>query len=457
MANKYDGNKKEKPPFVEVHFDARDSSYWFNANGRFLKLGTRDLRLHLRAAFGLRDDIYVQTGKGSLREIDFPMYDSQMHRVVDYAGALAGHRMGIHKNSSGNVFLVTQEPSGLWDDLPKKVKAPKFFKAFVMELLPDDDQWLHFCHWLRFGLLSLRSSDFKPGQVGVFAGPSQCGKSLLQFIITEVLGGRQANPFAYMMGEKFNYELCAAEHWCMEDPASTTDIRARRFFGAKLKEVTVNSTIAINQKGKDALLLQIARRATISVNDEPENLSIIPPMDESIKDKINLYKCRVVVEALKPFLDDQGNLDRLALRKAILDEIPQVRAWLLHKLGVLPEDQRDVRFGLKSYHHPDLVGELSNLSPESRLMSLLDEVLFQEEKDQIVKDFEGKAIDMEKALRDSRFAFEADKILRYNGACGAYLSRLAKQHPDRISKRLNHGYAVWTIKKPLQNEETKNE
>jgi hypothetical protein len=455
MAKKTDGNGKDKPPFVEIYFDSRDGSYWFKVNGRYLKLGTRDLRMHLRASHGLRDDIYTQTGNGSLRETDFPLFDAQNNRVVDYAGALAGHRMGVHKNTSGNVFLVTQEPSGLWDNLPKKPKAPKFFKSFVEELLAGD-QWLHFCHWLRFALASFRACDFKPGQVCVFAGPSQCGKSLLQFIITEVLGGRQANPFAYMMGEKFNYELGGAEHWCMEDPASTTDIRARRFFGAKLKELTVNSTIAINQKGKDALLLLIARRGTISVNDEPENLLVIPPLDDSIIDKINLYKCTPVVEALKPFLDDDGHLDRNALKKAIQDEIPQIRAWLLNGIGKLPADLRDVRFGIKSFQHAELVGQLQSLSPEARLLSLMDEVLFKAEDGEVVADFDGKAIEIEKALRDSKFVFEADKILRYNGACGAYLSRLAKQHPDRISTRLLHGSNVWTIKKPTTKKEEQN-
>ena len=99
-----------KPPKVEVFFDARDSGYWYQIKSRFLKLGAKDIRMHLRT-LGLRDDLY----HSGLREIDYPLWDAQMHRIVDYAGPLAGHRVGVYKNSSGNTILVTHEPSEFWE------------------------------------------------------------------------------------------------------------------------------------------------------------------------------------------------------------------------------------------------------------------------------------------------------------------------------------------------------
>lgn len=453
MASKQTLAKNDEPPKIEsLFFDSRDGGYWYEIKNRFFKLGTKDVRMHLRTR-GLRDDIFHK----GLRELDFPLWDAQMNRVVDYAGALAGHRVGVSRNSSGSVILVTQEVSDLWQDFKGKPKAPKWFFQFVQELLPGD-QWLYFCHWLKIALASLRNCDFRPGQVVVLAGPSECGKSLMQSIITEVLGGRQANPFPFMMGEKFNYELAGAEHWRIEDPASTTDIRARRYFGAKLKEATVNSEISINQKGKDALLLTIGRRVTISVNDEPENLSVIPPLDDSIKDKIFLFRCDRVEKSLAKFLDDRGELDRKKLWDTIAGEIKAVRGWLFNGLADLPLDLRNRRFGVKSWHHPELLAELANLSPESRLFSLLDAVLFENYNAKDIGFYEGKAIDIEKALRASQFAFEADKLLKYHGACGTYLSRLEKQQGERISRRLKDGYAVWRIQKPsiTNNNEEEN-
>lgn len=433
-----------KPPHVEIYFDTRDSGFWYQVKGRFLKLGSKDIRMHMRP-LGLGELAFFD----GIREIDWPMYDAQCNRQVDYAGALAGHRLGVKRNSSGKVILVTQETTDIWEAFKGRPKSPRWFLSFVRELLPGD-QWLYFCHWLKIALVSLRKGDFRPGQVVVLAGPSECGKSLLQSIVTEILGGRQCDPFAFMMGEKFNYELAGAEHWCIADPASTTDIRARRFFGAKLKEATVNSEISINQKGKDALLLTIGRRVTISTNDEPENLSVIPPLDDSIKDKIFLFKCTPVAAALEQFKDERGELDRKALQQCVSEEVKAIRHWLVEGLKELPQELRNVRFGVKAWHHPDLLTALSDLSPESRLLSLLDEILFTPDT---VGDYNGKAIDIEKALRDSKFAFQAEKLLKYDSACGTYLGRLEKQHPQRISKREVNGSNVWIIKKPLQTKD----
>ena len=450
--------KPQEPPNVEVFFDRRDESYWYRVQGIYLKLKTSNIRMHFRA-LGLREDKYVQTGQGSMREIDYPLWHAQMNRRIDYAGPLAGHRVGLIKNSSGNVFLVTDEPANLWtkDKPAKRPPQPKWFLQFLGELLGGDQQE-YFLHWLRISLASLLRGDFRPGQVCVFAGPSECGKSLLQAIVTEIFGGRSANPFRYMMGEsQFNYDLAWSEHWQIEDPASTTDLRTRRTFGAKLKECTVNRDFSVHQKGKDALLLPMFRRVTISVNDEPENLAVIPPLDASIEDKLNLFKCERASESLAAFKDDKGELDRKKFWEHVLAQVPIIRAWL-PCMKDIPRELRNTRFGIKSWHHPELVAELVGLSPESRLLQLLDAVLFPEDKDAKVpmiysKPEELKALDLEKRLRNSDLGFEVDKLLKYHGACGAYLARLAKQLPDRISKRVSHGYTIWSIKPPCNESE----
>ena len=144
-----DSKKSEpKPPQVAVYFDARDAGYWYQIKSRFLKLGSRDLKMHLRT-LGLGEMNFFQ----GLREIDYPLYDAQMNRVVDYAGALAGHRVGVSKSPSGNVILVTQETPDIFAEYKaKKPKAPKWIKSFVEELLPGD-QADYFFHWLKIALV----------------------------------------------------------------------------------------------------------------------------------------------------------------------------------------------------------------------------------------------------------------------------------------------------------------
>lgn len=450
-------SKQQNLPKVEVFCDARDTTYWYRVNGRYLRLGSRDLRMHLKASHGLKDTEWLFFEGGGLRETDYPLWYAQNHSLIDYAGPLAGHRVGVFE-MGGRKFLVTEEPLQLWDDLPKKITEPKLFLSFIQELLGDQDQWLFFSHWLSFALRSLRAGDFRPGQCCVFAGDSNCGKSFLQNLITKILGGRSANPFRYMMEQtQFNADLAWGEHWQIEDPASTTDIKTRRLFGSKLKECLVNLNLSIHQKGKDALPLPVFRRVTISVNKEPENLSVIPPLDDSIKDKIFLFLCDKVQNTFEPFIDAKTREpDRKRLMGAFDAEIPVIRAWLLNGLPKLSNSLKDVRFGIQSWQHPELLSELEDLSPERRLLALIDEALFKTGDDKDLNFEEAKSIEIERRLREGDLKFEADKILKYPGACGTYLGRLCKSHPERVTMRKIHGYSVWKITKP-SNETDKNQ
>lgn len=456
--------KADKPPSgVEVFYDVRDGSYWYKLSGRYVSLKKSDILMHFRAA-GLREDIFFD----GQREIDWPLYNSQLHSMIDYAGSLAGHRTGIFRDGSKRQFLITDEPANIWDDLPSEASEPKFFSAFIQELLPDG-QWRDFCFWSAIGLRSLIRGDFQPGQVVVLAGPSGCGKSLLQQIITAIFGGRTANPFRYMMGlTQFNKDLCGAEHWAIEDPSTTTDLRARRHFGAMLKECTVNLYFSIHQKGKDALSLPIFRRVTISVNDEPENIVVVPPLDPSIQDKVFLFHCKKVVEAFKEFrtvngtpallpeVKSDGDVDRKAVWKHIESEIPLIRNWLLKSFVTVAPDARDDRFGIRSWHHPDLLSELVAFSPEYRLLNLIDQVLWSDVKQgEPLVPWKGRAVELEKVLRESKFGFEVEKALRHTNQAGSYLGKLAKSEPHRITRHVYAGYPSWEIKPPASLTEKK--
>lgn len=451
MANATSPIKTRKPPaHIEVYFDVRDRSYWHKLGGRYISLGPSDMREHMRHA-GLFDNDYHD----GVKETDWPMFNARINKQVDYAGGLAGHRVGAWTDPSGRRHLIT-ESANVWDEIPKRLPPPKFFLDFIQELLPDD-QWAHYCHWLTIAFRSLRGGDFKPGQIACFAGPALCGKSLAQYFITQVLGGRSANPWPYIRDGKFNYDLAKAEHWQIEDPKSSTDLRTRRGVGDMLKECANNEEFNVHPKGKDAIKLPVFRRISISINDEPENLAVIPPLDDSLKDKVTLYKCNHVSESLKQFIVQTpalngfgdivvpvGQQDRAAIKAKIREELPAIRSYLLRTFVTVPECWRgNDRCGIRSIHHPELEAELVALAPETRLLQLIDEVCF----DKSDSPWTGKSIDLEKQLLASSVNFEVQKVLRFSGSCGSYLSRLAKS-THRVVKRVKDGYTHWTIKAP---------
>src|SRR5439155_7072976 len=127
-----------------------------------------------------------------------------------------------------------------------------------------------------------------PRKLMGLAGSRNYGKSLLQSLFTLILGGRSAKPFRYMSGAtQFNAELFGAEHLMIEDEHSSTDIRARRTFGAQIKQFTVNKTQSCHDKKCRALMLSPFWRISLSVNDEPEAMMVLPPMSDSEQDSLS--------------------------------------------------------------------------------------------------------------------------------------------------------------------------
>ena len=426
----------DKPPvkLPDIFYDNRTGQYWMHVPGkaeRYLELDGRNAKLHMKKAKFYteeEDDFGLKSGDAYLLE-------RQLQHSVDYAGPLAGHPIGLYY-APGDVRVLVTSQAKL---IPSKPGDFARLENFLGELLPGE-QATRFLYWLKIAVTSQRRRVFTPGQMCVFAGEAGCGKSLLQALITELLGGRAAKPYRYMMGKtQFNSDLMGAEHLMIEDENASSSITARREFGASIKDWTVNTLISLHRKGKEAITLPSFHRITLSVNNEPENLMILPPLDPSLMDKMNLFACdRAKVSG-----------DRTKTWNELCAGLPG----LLHEVSKMPIPKalRCDRFGVVSYHHPSLLMCLDDISPENRLESLIDQVLFTNyTPDNWV--WRGSAEELESELRKSPFAFAIERLLHYSSACGVYMSRLAKKQPARFEERKTRGKKVWLIKAKKEDE-----
>ena len=413
----------------QIFFDNRHANYWLRLDsGRFLNLDSRNCKLHIMRC---RERIDVEDDFG-LKHGDNLLLVSQIERHVDYAGPLSGHRCGLLTLPSGGRVLVTSQAEPIQ---PGRSQSCPAIEAFFSGLFGADQSRV-VLYWLKLALGSLKAGDFRPGQLLVLAGPSGCGKSLFQALVTQLLGGRSAKPYRYMTGETaFNSDLAGAEHLIIEDENASADIRSRRKFGASIKEFTVNTEMSVHAKGRQAITLPTYKRLTLSVNDEPENLMILPPMDSSLLDKITLLKC---TPAPLPY-----GSDRQRNWRCLVSELPAF-VNLLDSIRI-EKKVRDDRFGAAAYHHPDILDVIASISPERRLDNLISEILF----NQNVEEWEGTAEQLEQRLRlpESGFGFAVDKLLYFSSACAVYLARLASKNPARFTKLNLRGKTVWRIAK----------
>ena len=424
----------EPPP---IYFDSTRSAYWTpNERGGWILMNETQIKRLLRS----RGISPRKTFGSEVSPLDLRLIDIQQRHDVVYAGPLAGYQAGAFEISDRRI-LVTESAklikpiAGRWLTLGKLIDG--------LFLDGDCDQRPYLFGWLKTAVEARAAGIRRPGQVLALCGPHDCGKSLLQNQITALLGGRSAKPYQYMAGQTpFNADLFEAEHLMIEDDQSSTDIRARRNFGSSIKNFCVNETHRLHDKGRRAVNgLTPFWRVTITVNDEPENLMVLPPLDNSIEDKLVLLKA---FKRPMPMPTD-SNEERRQFWQTLQSDLPAFVDFLM--TWTIPEPLRSSRFGIRHFHHPELVQAIDSLAPEQKLLMLIDGELFQ---NPTVGPWNGTAGELETLLTgtDSRCSFEARKLLSWPTACGVYLGRLAKKTPDRVHYDRHEDSRKWIITAP---------
>lgn len=245
----------------------------------------------------------------------------------------------------------------------------------------------------------------------------------------------------------FNKDLTRAEHWMMEDEHASTDIKSRRALGTAIKDITVNATQRLHAKGRDAFMsVPLFIRLSISLNDEAENMLVLPPLDDSVLSKLMLFRVKDAFGA------GGGDLEkRKEFETQLAVEMPHFAWWLMNK-WTIPEEIRDPRFGVKAYANPELLEVFDENAPELIMLELMDRAWFSGDSPQTL--VRGRATDLQSQLvaAESLVSFEARRLLYQNNTCGVYLGRLAVRCPKRV---LRHGCGngnpyTWTVLPPAK-------
>jgi hypothetical protein len=286
---------------------------------------------------------------------------------VDWALALAGYQPGVRTLPGGKKVLITRGPSLL---KPVEGTFPHITK-FLDGMLGDQAVYYH--GWMQLAVRPLYAGKIKKGQSIVFAGPIDSGKSALQnLIITPLLGGRVARPYAFLVGRTdFNEEWFESEHLMLEDETPPRDYETQQLVAAGLKSLSANDNQWCHGKGKKAVTLPPFWRVSGSVNDSPDALRVVPVNDPTLKDKMNVLK--VYPEATVKLAKSLGGDDAFAA--AVESELPCYLYWLLNVFEI-PTDLRDTRYGMKAYQNPEIVEAVEETAPYVHLLEALREKVY---------------------------------------------------------------------------------
>ena len=451
MNNEIDKKKFETPALLTrlkmpaIYYDKKSHHYWAREKGGGWTSLTERAVIDILKSAGLSAD----PGDDPLSEIAVELLRIRHECGLDFAGPLSGHKRG-HYKINGRQILVTRSYEII---KPRQGSCETIYA--VLEGLFGEKQAFIFLYWLKLAYEALASSKLRPGQALFIAGPRNSGKSFLQnHIITPVLGGRACRCYRYLSDKSdFNGELWEAEHLMIDDDVPPGSYKERMALGSRIKSIVASELHAAHYKFQDAFSALPFWRLTGTVNDNIDSLGVLPPIDETLEDKIILLKAESCPMPMPTETPDQ----REAFRNQIYTEIPAL-IFDLTRLEI-PAEMVGARFGLQHFHHPAIIEALQSLTPEERLLGLIDAVIFHEAMlvDTAIvhapDEWAGTAAALESTLIRSNYAHEAEKLLSWNNACGTYLGHLAKRHPERVKYKKTNSSRSWIITKPNREEE----
>lgn len=317
-------------------------------DGCFGRLLRPDALLHFHA-LGLR-----RTGD-PISPAESALFRVQTSNRVNFAGPLCGRGAGLIEEN-GSRILVTRPPYFIPGNAGQSPTIDALLASLFGVCAEDataPTQVALFIGWLKHAREAMRHPDrHLPGVVLGLVGAPNCGKTLLQSaIITPALGGRCADPTAYLTGATpFNADLWSAEHLMLGDKALDGDGAKRDRLKTKIKEIVANDHHHLHAKGRDGITLRPVWRVTIAANDDPESATVLPTLDAGFADKIIYLRAS---SPAAPFFNEQTPGAREDFARRLREELPA----FLHAVDQSPVPPELVcgRFGVKAWHHPEIV------------------------------------------------------------------------------------------------------
>lgn len=422
-----------KPGIVPAYYDTMTSSmFMLNHEQEYQRFADKPFSYELRQR-GYFRDVYHDNGLSYLEQEYLRIVKEQS---VHFAGQVGGFDAGVYE-MMGSRVLVTRGPK--W--IQPKDGTWALLRDFFLQLLGEQCKYAF--AWIKWALDSIRRGlPWSPGQMLAVAGPPNSGKSLFQSLLTPILGGRASSPYDYMTEKtRFNCDVFGAEHALIGDQNHAVDMRARRNFGSAIKTLCVNKEQRVEGKNKTAATLLPFLRVSITLNDNPEALLVLPPLDSDVKDKIILlHASRVKFPwPSKEFPDSQTYFTRLC------QELP---AFLFHlRKWRIPQAVADTRYGVTSWLNPQLVEKVEDLSPESKLWEAIQSYLFDEYRTEF---WQGTSGQLERELEAKMKGGAAQRLFPYSTACGVFLAKLEKKLPELVtSDEARARKRVFTIRREV--------
>jgi hypothetical protein len=341
--------------------------YWTKHNAeQFVYLNKDDVKMHLKAA-GCND----RPANGqNISEVERVLVHVQTQRRVAAAVPVLFQEEDTVEIYGERYLNISNKKPVLPGDNGNIENFPwlhdYWMKAFDGEAngIPARE---YFLAWFRRFYESALAGRPLPGHVVFIAGEAHTGKSFLnRCLIGDAVGG-SVGAEKILMGET-NFNKGGAENalWRCDDAATEGNWKTRELFTKNLKKMAADPVMRYEPKFRDSIELPFMGRVVVTCNIDAESLKILPSLDGTIKDKLMLFK---LCEGFKPHFFGTNHQNEERLRK----ELPYFLRFMLDY--EFPEAILDPvyrRFGVRAFHHSDLVHQSTSESQENIFAELME-------------------------------------------------------------------------------------
>ena len=305
-----------------------------------------------------------------------------------------------------------------------------WLESYFATFFDPVEQLDYFYAWLQRWYISARDGRMLPGQASFFAGVPNTGKTLLSTGILSRIFGGHIDASSFLSGEdNFNSHLFNSAVWSVDDVVPLTDHRTHLRFSALIKKMAANRTFSVREKFKIDKTIEWNGRIVVTCNTDPESIRILPDVDLSNRDKINLFRV--------------ADRDTFTFPRNVADiiqtELPFFLRWLIdwtppdHVLG-------DSRYGVKTYCEDSLLDAARHSSSAYSFLEVLLKFL----EGQVSDVWTGSATDLHTAMLNDTDGLAGIAAKYTTSQVGRELSKLASQGYPLTQTRLKVR-RIWTI------------
>ena len=262
--------------------------------------------------------------------------------------------------NSANISPVIPADSGGPKEWP-------FIHKWLKDLFVNNskvDTIEYFYAWLKRFYMSVIDTKAAQGQALLLVGPTNKGKSLLSNRVISALVGGFADASEYISGgTSFNKELGGKAAWVIDDTVSAASFQDQRKATELIKKGVANPRMEYHAKHVDAINIPWTGRIIMSLNMDPNSLSVIPALDSSNRDKIMAL---LISESSRSKFPANHILEQ-----TIADELPYFAKFLIDY--VPPKTVvGSPRFGVKSFIDPLIASAAYDNSSRSSIAELVE-------------------------------------------------------------------------------------